>query len=262
LNNSNNNELLVINLATVPAEEILIPALHKCVPLPAIMTTDRKLKIIFGVLSVWLLTTLLIKLTKVPGGMILPAWFLGGMYIVGIIIGCLILSGILKLIFKKISFLTLTFITTSIAFLVFHYQLYSPTLTIIVPNGYRGEINLVLSNVDDNILTVDSNGIGYLTEWTFNKTYSRPIVKQSDGKNLDEYLIGFNPSTFFGKGKTCCVEKRQIQSLSFTIGTKPHLEDEYFESKSLTELVDKKKTIFTKPDRYTKIGETEVKVEK
>src|SRR5699024_6493654 len=202
---------------------------------------------------------LLIKLTNVPGGMILPAWFLGGMLIIGIIIGCLILSGILKLIFKKFSFLTILFITTTISFLVFHYKLYSPTLTIIVPNGYRGEVNLVLSNVDENILRVDSNGVGYITKWTFNKTYSRPIVKQANGKNLDEYLIGFNPSTFFGKGKSCCIGKLQIQSLSFTIGTKPHLEDEYFAGKNLTEIVDKKKTIFTKPDKYTKIGETEVK---
>jgi hypothetical protein len=31
LSDSNNNELLVINLATVPAERILFPVLHKCV---------------------------------------------------------------------------------------------------------------------------------------------------------------------------------------------------------------------------------------
>lgn len=222
--------------------------------------TNRKLKIIFGLLSVGLLTTLLFKLTTVPGGMILSGLFLGGMCIVGIIIGCLILSGLLKLIFKKTPYLTLIFITTSISFLAFHYQLYSPTLTIIVPNGYKGEINLVLSNVDDNILTVDSNGIGYLTEWTFNKTYSRPIVKQVDGKNLNEYLIGFNSSTFFGKGKTCCVEKREIQSLSFKIGTKVHVEDEYFESKSLTELVDNDKTIFTELDKHTIVGQTEATI--
>ena len=217
------------------------------------MTIDRKLKIIFGILSVGLLTTLIIKLTNVPGGMILSGLFLGGMMIVGIILGCLILTGILKLIFKRSSFLTILSITTTISFLAFHYQLYSPTLTIIVPDGYRGEVNLVLSNVDDNILTVDSNGIGYITEWTFNKTYSRPIVKQADGKNLDEYLIGFNPSTIFGKGKSCCVGKREIQSLSFKIGTKPHLEDEYFESKSLTELVDKNKTLFTELDKYSSV---------
>ncbi|WP_461791419.1 hypothetical protein [Pedobacter sp.] len=217
------------------------------------MMTERKLKIIFGLLSIGLLTTLLFKLTNAPGGMVLSGLFLGVMMIVGIIIGCSIVSGILRLIFKQTSFLTILFITTTISFLVFHYQLYSPTLIVVVPDGYRGEINLVLSNVDDNILAVDSNGIGYLNEWTFDKTYSRPIVKQADGKNLDEYLIGFNPSTFFGKGKSCCVGKREIQSLSFKIGTKPHLEDEYFESKSLTELADKKKTIFTELDKHTVI---------
>jgi hypothetical protein len=151
------------------------------------------------------------------------------------------------------------FFTTSISFLAFHYQLYSPTLTIIVPNDYKGEINLVLSNVDENILTVDSNGIGYLNRWTFNKTYTRPIVKQVDGKNLDEYLIGFNPTTFFGKGKTCCVNKLVIQSLSFKIGTKAHLQDEYYEGKSLTELIDRNKTIFTELDKHT-IVQTEATV--
>jgi hypothetical protein len=145
------------------------------------------------------------------------------------------------------------FATTSICFSAFHYQLYSPTLKIVVPNGYRGEINLFLSNVDENILTVDRNGVGYLTEGAFDRTYLRPIVKQVDGTNLDEYLIGFNPSTFFGKRKSCCVGKREIQSLSFKIGTKPHLEDEYFESKSLTELVDTNKTIFTELDKHTVI---------
>src|SRR6187431_440300 len=103
--------------------------------LPAIIMTDRKLKIIFGLLSFGLLMTLIFELKDVPGGMILSGLFLGGMFIVGIIIGCLMLSGILKLIFRKVSFLTLMFIMTSISFLAFHYQLYSPTLTIIVPNG-------------------------------------------------------------------------------------------------------------------------------
>jgi hypothetical protein len=215
--------------------------------------TDRQLKIIFGFLSAGLLTTLFVKLTNVPGGMILSGFFLGGIFIVGIIIGCLILSGILRLVFKKISILTLMFITTSICFFTFHYQLYSPTLKIVVPNGYRGEINLVLSNVEENILIVDSSGIGYLTEWTFDRTYLRPIVKQADGKNLDEYLIGFNSSTFFSKGKACYVGKREIQSLSFKIGTTPRLEDEYFESKSLTELVDLNKAIFTESDEHTVI---------
>jgi hypothetical protein len=100
------------------------------------MTTDRKLKITFGISSFGLLTTLIIKLIHVPGGMILPGFFLGGMMMVGIILGCLILTWSLKFLFKQTSLLTLLFITTTISFSVFHYQLYSPTLTIKVPNGY------------------------------------------------------------------------------------------------------------------------------
>jgi hypothetical protein len=60
------------------------------------MTTDRKLKIIFGLLSIGLLTTLLFKLKDVPGGMILSGLFLGGIIIVGIVLGCLILITGLK----------------------------------------------------------------------------------------------------------------------------------------------------------------------
>ena len=147
------------------------------------------------------------------------------MLIVGIIIGCLLVSGILRLIFKRTSFLTILSITTTISFLAFHYQLYSPTLTIIVPNGYRGEINLVLSNVDEDILTVDSNGIGYLTEWTFNKSYSRPIVKQMNGKDLDKNLVGFNPTSFFGKS---IGDGNAIRSLSFKIASDNEQEGKFY----------------------------------
>jgi hypothetical protein len=204
------------------------------------MTTDRKLKIIFGVLSVGLLTTLLFKLTNVPGGIILPGLFLGIMMIAGIILGCLILTGILRLIFRRTSFLTIFSITTAISFLAFHYQLYSPTLTIKVPNGYNGEINLVLSNVKDNILTVDSNGIGYVDKWTFDNTYSRPIVEQMDGKGLDKNLVGFNPSTFWVKGKSSGTSGREIESISFEIVPDNKLGQKQYYSTDLTTLVDKK----------------------
>ena len=228
-----------------------------CKPLPAIMKTDRKLKIIFGILSVGLLTTLLIKLTNVPGGMILSGLFLFGMMIVGIIIGCLILSGLLKLIFKMTSFLTILSITTTISFLALHYQLYSPTLTIIVPNGYKGEINLVLSNVKDNILTVDSNGIGYLNEWTFNKTYSRPIVEQLDGKNLDKNLVGFNTSTFFG---TSIGGGNSIKSLSFEIVPDSVLGQKQYYSADWTKYVDKKLVLLKDPKKGIESNEATVEI--
>jgi hypothetical protein len=212
------------------------------------MTTDRKLKIIFGILSIGLLTALLFKLNNIPGGLILSGLFLGIMMIVAIIFGCLIISGLLKLVFKRISFLTLIYISTTFAFIAFHYQLYSPTLTIKVPNNYKGEVNLVLSNVKDNILITDKNGIGYITEWTFNKTYSRPIVEQMDGKNLDRNLVGYNPSTFFGKGKSCCVEGNQIENLSFEIVPDDKIGEKQYYSKNFRDFINKKLVVLSKPN--------------
>ncbi|TAF96237.1 MAG: hypothetical protein EAZ47_02565 [Bacteroidetes bacterium] len=215
------------------------------------MTTDRKLKILFGLLSIGLLATLIIKLTNVPGGMILSGLFLGGLMIIGIILGCLILTGILRLVFKRTSFLTILFVTNAIAFLAFHYQLYSPTLTIKVPNGYKGEINLVLSNMNDNILTVDTNGIGYLNKWTFNKTYTKPIVVQMDGKSLEKNLVGFNSTTFFGKGKSCCINGQEIESLSFEIVPDNKIGQKQHYSKDLTTLVNTKMVQFSKLEKHT-----------
>ncbi len=220
------------------------------------MTPNRKLKIIFGTLSVGLLATLLFKLLDVPGGMFLSGLFLGGIIIIGIIFGCLILTGILKMFFKKASFLTILFITTSICFSVFHYQLYSPTLKIKVPNGYLGEVNLVLSNVKENILTVDKNGIGYINEWTFNKTYSRPKVEQVDGTKLDKYLVGFNPSTFFGKSVG---DGNAIKSLSFKIVPSNHSKEEYY-SLDWLEKVDRKLILLENPKKGISNEAIEIKV--
>ncbi len=210
------------------------------------MTKDNKLKIIFGTLSAVLLITLLIKLVDVPGGMILSGFILGGMMITVLIISCFILTTIIKLILKRVSYLTVLFITLTISFLAFHYQLYSPTLIIKVPNGYTGEIDLVRANVDENILTVDSNGIGYITQWTFDKTYSKPIVEQIDGKSLDKNLVGFNPSVFFGKGNFCCIDGQEIEILSFEIVPDSVIDKKHYYSKDLINLIAKKKVLFLK----------------
>ena len=104
----------------------------------------------------------------------------------------------------------------------------------------------MLSNLKDNQLNFDTNGIGYLNRWTFNKTYSRPIVMQMDGKNLTDHLISYNPSAFFGKGYLCCIQKSQIQFLSFAIGSNSHLEQEDFPTKELDQIVDQSKVILDK----------------
>jgi len=202
---------------------------------------DRNLKIIFGLLSTFFFIGLIYKLTKIPGGMILSGFFLGSMILIGVLIVSVIIAVIAKLIFRSFSFVTFFAITTTIAFTGFHYYLYSPTLKIIVPNGYTGTINLVLSNVDKNVLTVDSNGIGYLNKWTFEKTYSKPIVQQINGQNLDSNCVGFNPSTFWGYSKFCCVEGKTIKSISFEIERKNDSGQSHFHAKGFSQYVDTKK---------------------
>jgi hypothetical protein len=210
--------------------------------------TRRTANILTGILSIGLLTTLLFRLTNVPGGMFLSALALGTMWIIIIVLVCLILTAILKRIFKTLSFLTILFLTTTIGFTYFHYELYSPTLTIVVPTNYSGEVDLVLSNVTDNILSLDTNGIGYIDQWTFDKTYTRPIVIDQDGNNLDSLLVGFNPSSFWSVGKSCCIDNQEVQTKGFKIIRNGK---EVFKFRSLTDLINRKITKTSKPDEHT-----------
>jgi len=211
--------------------------------------TKRTANILTGILSVGLLTTLVIRLTNVPGGMFLSGLALGTMWIIIIVLACLILTAILNRIFKKQSFLTILFLTTTIGFTYFHFKLYSPTLTIIVPTNYSGEVDLVLANVSDNILTLDTNGIGYIDQWTFDKTYTRPIVIDQDGNNLDSLLVGFNPTSFWSKGKSCCIDNQEIYTKGFKI--KRNEKEDVFKFRSLVDLIDRRITKTTKSDEHT-----------
>ena len=203
---------------------------------------NRNLKISTGLISLGLLATLIYKLTEVPDGMILSGLFLGGMVIALILISGLILTWLTKLITKKLPFWTVYFSLTAIAFAVFHYQLYSLTLKIVVPENYTGQVSLIKSNVTENILTLDSNGIGYLDEWTFNQTYSKPIVVDVNGKNLEEQLVGFNNSSFFGIGTSTTSENQnEIKSKSFEIVPEDKKGKKQYYHTNLSKLVDKEK---------------------
>jgi len=181
------------------------------------MTTDQKLKLTFGIISILLLITLLLKLTEVPGGMILSGLFLGGMLIVGILLGSMVLSQLLQIVFRKNSFFTIYAIVISLAFVTFHYRLYSPTLEIVVPNGYHGEVKFIYSEKRGDVLTIDSNGIGYLGDWTFSHTYTKPIVKQANGKDLKKNLKGYNGSSFWSRSTLHSSDRTIVESKKFTI---------------------------------------------
>ncbi|WP_196939122.1 hypothetical protein [Sphingobacterium pedocola] len=116
----------------------------------------------------------------------------------------------------------------------------------------------MLADIKENILTVDTNGIGYINQWIFDKTYTRPIVIDGNGNNLDSLLVDFTPTAFWGVGKSCCIDKEQVYSISFKI--KRNKTEEIFKYRSLTDLVDRRITKKMKPDRYT-IIQTETTAE-
>lgn len=89
------------------------------------------------------------------------------------------------------------------------------------------------------MLTVDTNGIGYITKWTFNKTYIQPKVFQMDGQNLENNLVGFNSSIFFGKRTSCCIDGQEIQSLNFEIVPDDKIGEKQYYSTDLSTLVNK-----------------------
>lgn len=213
------------------------------------MIRDNKLKTVFGIVSIGLLILLIIKLNYIPGGMILSGLFLGGMILIGTILACVTISSILRFVFKSISFLTLFTITTTISLLVFHYKLYSPTLKIIVPNEYYGTIHMVRSNLKGNILTVDSNGVGYLTEWTFSQTYTEPIIERFNGEKVKSEVKWYNRSTFWGRGRSCCMDGKSIESLSFKILPENVSKETWYDKSNLLEIVNENFVVFTEVQR-------------
>ncbi len=188
---------------------------------------SKKLENITGVISLIVLVTLLYHLLCIPGGIILPGLILGIIVIALIVVAALGIVWFTKLFWKKMPGRTAFYIITAVAFIFFHYQIYSPTLKIVVPHNYTGQVTLVLSNVSENILTLDTNGIGYLSEETFNRLWSKPSVVDECGNDITDQCVGFNRSSFYAlRYSTSSESDKEIISLSFkiiptdTVGTK------------------------------------------
>lgn len=185
-----------------------------------------------------LLIILCVQVMNAPT-FILPPIYMTGIIILGLLVTSGIISGIVKLIFKRFSFLLLFCVLISVGALIGIIKFYHPTLTVTVPKGYVGQVTLVLSNVKDNELTIDENGIGYITEYTFEKTYSEPIVLESDGSNINDRCVGFNPTTFWAKGKfTTSENNKTIQFKSFEIVSEDKIGQKQYYTSDLSKNVD------------------------
>lgn len=211
--------------------------------------------IVLGLILIILLTWLFLLILKAPTFM-LSSVYIASMIIFALILGSLVVSGMIKLIFKKVPFFTILFFVLSITSMAGIYKLWSQPLIIVVPKGYVGQVTLVLSNVKENILTVDSNGIGYINKRTFNNMYVPPIVREADGTDVVSRCVGFNPATFWGKGSSSGISisteptdesaNREIQYLCFEVvpigkeGQKQYYNTDLFKFVDKSKLYDEK----------------------
>lgn len=204
------------------------------------------MKWLIGLITLVLVGALTVQVIKAPTFM-LPSTFLAIIIIVAVVVGSLVVSGIIKLIFEKTSFFIVLCLSLSIISIIFMIKFSSPKLTVVVPKGYTGQVTLVLSNVDENILTVDSNGIGYINKQTFDKLYAKPTVLELDGTDINDQCVGFNPSTFWAKGKFSSIpangisENGEIEFLSFEIVPKDKKGEKQYYSPDLINLINKAK---------------------
>ncbi|MCC9044055.1 hypothetical protein LNQ81_15370 [Myroides sp. M-43] len=205
----------------------------------------RNVKKILVTLSILLLLIYIYQLTQLTGGFFFSSFFYVIIISIFITFCITLFTYISKFIFKKQNFLIRLLFVAIIILSITIYKLYSPTLKIIVPKNYSGEVNLTLSNLDHDELNIDENGIGYITKWTFEKTYTKPKVYDTDGNNLSYLLLSYDNNKFWGKsigtGNT-------IRSLNFEIAKDSQQKERTYISRWL-ENVDLNKVYLENPTK-------------
>ena len=185
------------------------------------------------------------QLTELTGGFFFSSTFYAIIITIFITICITVFTYLSKFIFKNSNYIIRLTSVSIIILTITIYKLYSPTLKIIVPKNYSGEVNLVLSSLEHNELNIDKNGLGYITKWTFEKTYTRPKVYDSEGNNLNHLLLSYDNNKFWGKsigtGNT-------IKSLSFEIA-KDTLQKERTHISNWLENVDMNKVYLEDPTK-------------
>ena len=162
---------------------------------------QKTLNYIFIPLALVLFALLVKQLWQLPEGLILPGLMVGMIWFTIIMVGTLFLAFLIKKIYQKTSFLTNLAIVGTFTFGLFYYWVYSPTLKIVVPEGYNGEVSLVLANVRENELIIDTNGIGYINPDTFDRLYMKPEVVDANGTSLDELCVGYGENQFWSNSE-------------------------------------------------------------
>ena len=150
--------------------------------------------------------------------MILPGYYFGLVLLVAVIISCFILASVLKIFIKSVPYQIVFLYTSLVGLILLHYFVYSPQLQNQVPKNFQGEVILILSDTSHNDLDINNDGIGYITRWTFNKIYLKPVVTDKNGVNISNRCIPFNNSSFWSIGRGSDPSGRgSMRYLSFKI---------------------------------------------
>lgn len=135
--------------------------------------------ILIGLISLGLGVQAMLKIPT----LIFPAWFLVIMFgsillLIAFGLGALIRS----LTNSRVHLLAATSIIVSIVCLAFYVNEYRPAYTIYVADNFTGDIKLFRSKLDDNRLSLNKYGVGYITDKAYRKGF-RPIVYRN-GKDI------------------------------------------------------------------------------
>lgn len=159
--------------------------------------------------------------------MILPSWFL-----LLLSLPCtLLVSFGLGMLVKKIlnsKWRALTFASIFVIIFssIFYISEYRPVYTVVIPEGYVGEVRLLVSNEKENDFFINNYGIGYIDRKTFDEGFYPKIIKGDNEitKQVKEYSKGALATTpgdiysyeylsFFVPAKGESVEDKDIEEL-------------------------------------------------
>jgi hypothetical protein len=203
----------------------------------------KNLRLLFSITSVISVGVLTYEITGLQTDILSPVYYLI-LFLIAITITSFIFGGISKLLLEKISFKTIFYFLFTLLSILSILYIHRPSYKVIVPDNYIGDVNLILSNVKENKLELDANGIGYINLKTFNKTFI-PIILQN-GIEINNRAVGFSKSGFWGKAQFSTNDGKTIQSLRFQIVPDHRIREKQNYHKDLSGLINNKLIHFQK----------------
>ena len=183
-----------------------------------------------GLLSIWIgIRTML----QIPT-MIISPWFLVGLYLtIALVVSFFI--GYLTKVFSKSSWHTLTFTALAMTIIcsTFYISQYKPSYKINIPDNYVGNVELLVSNEQENDFKVNNFGVGYINKKTFENGFRPTIVK--DGHDITKQVSGYSTGSY----ATTAASNLSLDYVTFEIpGKKENTENIDFDSLLILKAID------------------------